>query len=293
VITSALALFALTYALIEGNVSGWTAPLILGAFAVAAVAGAAFLVIEARADQPMVDLSMFRRREFSGGSVTMMIWAFGILGIYFFTSIYLQQTLGFSPVEAGLAFVPMALTVAVFAAIAPRVEARAGSHRTVAAGMLLMVVGLILFARLGEHAGYTSLLPGFILFGAGAGLMNVPVTNASMQAVPSARAGVASALLNASREVAGLLGITVIGAVLRTAQGASARGGADPVHAFLDGYHTGLLVTIGLMVAGVAVSYLTLRPRGRAESEPTAAVAELTTVDELAAELMVADELTR
>jgi len=293
VVTSALALFALTYALIEGNVSGWTAPPILGAFAVAAVAGAAFLAIEARADQPMVDLSMFRRREFSGGSVTMMIWAFGILGIYFFTSIYLQQTLGFSPVEAGLAFVPMALTVAVFAAIAPRVEARAGSHRTVAAGMLLMVVGLILFARLGEHAGYTSLLPGFILFGAGAGLMNVPVTNASMQAVPSARAGVASALLNASREVAGLLGITVIGAVLRTAQGASARGGADPVHAFLDGYHTGLLVTIGLMVAGVAVSYLTLRPRGRAESEPTAAVAELTTVDELAAELMVADELTR
>jgi len=261
VVTSALALFALTYALIEGNVSGWTAPPILGAFAVAAVAGAAFLAIEARADQPMVDLSMFRRREFSGGSVTMMIWAFGILGIYFFTSIYLQQTLGFSPVEAGLAFVPMALTVAVFAAIAPRVEARAGSHRTVAAGMLLMVVGLILFARLGEHAGYTSLLPGFILFGAGAGLMNVPVTNASMQAVPSARAGVASALLNASREVAGLLGITVIGAVLRTAQGASARGGADPVHAFLDGYHTGLLVTIGLMVAGVAVSYLTLRPR--------------------------------
>ena len=80
----------------------------------------------------------------------------------------------------------------------------------------------------------------------------------------------------------------MIGAVLRTAQGASARGGADPVHAFLDGYHTGLLVTIGLMAAGVVVSYLTLRPRGRAVSgsEPTAAVAELTTVDELAAELM-------
>jgi MFS family permease len=128
----------------------------------------------------------------------------------------------------------------------------------------------------------------YALFGAGAGLMNVPLTNAVMAATPAAAAGVASALLNASREVAGLLGITVIGAVLRTAQGASARGGADPVHAFLDGYHTGLLVTIGLMAAGVAVSYLTLRPRGRAVSgsEPTVAVAELTTVDELAAELM-------
>ena len=86
-VTSALSSFALTYALIEGDVSGWTAPLILGAFAVAAVSAAAFLAIEARVGQPMVDLSMFRRREFSGGSVTMMIWAFGILGIYFFTSI--------------------------------------------------------------------------------------------------------------------------------------------------------------------------------------------------------------
>src|SRR5690349_21687755 len=294
--TSALSLFALTYALIEGNVSGWTAPRILGAFALAAVSAGIFLAIESRSANPMVDLKMFRSREFSGGSGTMMIWAFGVLGIYFFTSLYLQQTLGFSPVEAGLAFVPMALCVAVFAGIAPRIEARAGAHRTVAAGMLLMVVGLVLFARLGLSAHYTSLLPGFMLFGAGAGLMNVPLTNAVMAATPSSVAGVASALLNASREVAGLLGITVIGAVLRTAQGASARGGADQVHAFLDGYHTGLLVTIGLMAAGVVVSYLTLRPRGRAVSEPavseaavsepTVAQAELVTVDERAAELM-------
>jgi EmrB/QacA subfamily drug resistance transporter len=286
-VTSALSLFALTYALIEGNVSGWTSPRILGAFVLAAAAAGTFLAVEARSANPMVDLAMFRRREFSGGTGTMMIWAFGVLGIYFFTSLYLQQTLGFSPVKAGLAFVPMALFVAVFAAIAPRIEAWAGAHRTVAAGMLLMVIGLVLFARLGLHASYTSLLPGFMLFGAGAGLMNVPLTNAVMAATPPSVAGVASALLNASREVAGLLGITVIGAVLRTAQGASARGGADPVHAFLDGYHTGLLVTIGLMAAGVAVSYLTLRPRGRAvSSEPTVAVAELATVDELEAELM-------
>jgi len=94
---SALSLFALTYALIEGNVSGWTAPRILGAFALAAVAAGIFLAIEARSAHPMVDLKMFRSREFSGGTGTMMIWAFGILGIYFFTSLYLQQTLGFSP----------------------------------------------------------------------------------------------------------------------------------------------------------------------------------------------------
>ena len=291
---SALSLFALTYALIEGNVSGWTAPLILGAFALAAVAAAAFGVVESRAAHPMVDLSMFRSREFSGGNGTFMIWAFGILGIYFFTSLYLQQILGFSPVEAGLAFVPMALTIVVFAGIAPRVEARAGAHRTVAAGMLLMVVGLILFAHLGEHAGYASLLPGFMLFGAGAGLMNVPLTNAVMAAIPPGRTGIASALLNASREVAGLLGITVIGAVLRTRQSASLRAGADPVHAFVDGYHTGLWVTIVMLAGGVLISYLTLRPHAAAAAtEPSAALAGLATVDALAAELITADEVAR
>ena len=88
-VTSALSLFALTYALIEGDMSGWTAPPILGAFVLAAAAAAAFGAIEARTAHPMVDLSMFRRREFSGGTGTMMIWSFGILGIYFFTSLYL------------------------------------------------------------------------------------------------------------------------------------------------------------------------------------------------------------
>jgi EmrB/QacA subfamily drug resistance transporter len=282
-VTSALALFALTYALIEGDVKGWTSPLILGAFAIAAAAAGTFLAVEARSQHPMVPLPMFRPREFSGGTATMMIWAFGILGIYFFTSLYLQEILGFSPTKAGLAFVPMALCVAVFATIAPRAEAWAGAHRTVAFGMLLMVGGLILFARLGQHVGYTSLLPGFMLFGAGAGLMNVPLTNAVMAATPSVRAGVASALLNASREVAGLLGITVIGAVLRTRRAAALRAGSTPVHAFVDGYHTGLLVTIVLLAAGVAVSYLTLRPRLAGPDQPAdeiTAEAELEAIGE-------------
>jgi hypothetical protein len=120
-----------------------------------------------------------------------------------------------------------------------------------------------------------------------------------MQAVPAARAGIASALINASREVAGLLGITVIGAVLRTRQGDALRAGANPVHAFVDGYHLGLLVTILLLAAGVLVSYLTLRPRAAGPVEPTAlaparksaAVGELSIVDERAGELMVADEV--
>ncbi len=256
---SALMLFSLVYALIEGQDRGWTSPVIVGAFALAAASLAVFLFIESRASQPMVALSMFRSRVFSGGTVTMMLWAFGVFGIYFFTAIYLQTILGFSPTEAGLAFVPMALAIALFSGLAGPVAARAGTHRTVAGGMLIMAVGLYLITRLGRGAVFGDLMPGFLLFGAGAGLMNVPLTNAILAAMPPERSGIASALLNASREVAGLLGITVIGAVLRSRQGAALRDGVHTAPAFIDGFHTGLFVTIGLTVAGVLVSYLALR----------------------------------
>jgi EmrB/QacA subfamily drug resistance transporter len=262
-VTSAISLFALTYALIEGHDKGWTSAQIVASFAVAVAMVAIFLVIESRTAHPMVDLQIFRIRQFTGGTSTMMIWAFGILGIYFFTSLYLQGTLGFSPTKAGLAFVPMAIALAVFATIAPQVEARIGGHRTVAVGMAMMVVGLILFAGLGQGAGFGSVLPGFIVFGGGAGLMTVPLTNSVLQAIPQARAGIASALLNASREIAGLLGITVIGAVLRSRQAAALRGGSAPARAFLDGYHSGLWVTIALLAVGVVLSYVTLRPARR------------------------------
>jgi EmrB/QacA subfamily drug resistance transporter len=258
-VVSAVMLFSLVYALIEGQDRGWTSPVILGAFVLAAVALAGFLLVESRTTQPMVALSMFRSRVFSGGTVTMMLWGFGVFGIYFFTALYLQDILGFSPTKAGLAFVPMALAVVVFSGLAGPVAARIRTHRAVAGGMLLMAAGLVLFALLGANASFAALMPAFVVFGAGAGLMNVPLTTAILGAMPPERSGIASALLNASREVAGLLGITVIGAVLRTRESSAVRDGVHAVPAFLDGYHAGLYVTIALMVAGVAVSYLTLR----------------------------------
>ncbi|MBO0819522.1 MAG: MFS transporter [Nocardiopsaceae bacterium] len=268
-VSSAVALFALTYALIDGSDRGWTSPLITAAFAVAAAAFAVFLAVESRSQAPMVPLGMFRSREFSGGTTTMMIWGFSTFGIYFFTSLFIQGILGFSPTKAGLAFVPMALCLALLAGIAPRVVTVIGAHRTVALGMAVMVGGLVLFARTGAGSSFGSLMPGLLLFGAGAGLMNVPLTNSVLQAAPSSQAGVASALLNDSRELSGLLGITVLGAVLRTRQGDALHAGTAPPQAFLDGYHTSLWVTIALMAAGTALSYLALRPRPAApESAP-------------------------
>jgi EmrB/QacA subfamily drug resistance transporter len=265
---SAGGLFALTYALIEGHDQGWTSGLILGAFALAALAGALFLLIEARSAHPMIPVSLFRSRVFSGGIGTLMLWAFGIFGIYFFTSIYLQQVLGFSPTKAGLAFLPMALCIAVFAGLSAPLAPRFGAHRLVALGMALDAVGLVLFYRLGAHATLADLMPGFVLFGAGSGLMNVPLTNAVLEAMPRERSGIASALLNNSRELAGLLGVTVIGAVLSSREGAALRHGTAPVAAYLDGYHAGLLVTIALVAVGAVVGYVALRRAPAAPAVP-------------------------
>jgi EmrB/QacA subfamily drug resistance transporter len=271
---SAVALFALTYGLIEGHDKGWTSGTILGAFLLAAVAGAAFLLTESRSRQPMVPLSMFRSRVFAGGIGTTMVWAFGIFGIYFFTSLYLQDVVGFSPTKAGLAFVPMALCVAAFSPISGPLAARFGTHWIVAFGLVLNAIGLFLFWRLGQHTSFGALMPGFVLFGAGSGLMNAPLTNAALGAMPQERAGMASALLNNSRELAGLLGVTVIGAVLRSRQGVALSHGVPAPSAYLDGYHAGLVVTIALILAGVVISYLTLRrlptpaPSATAEDTP-------------------------
>jgi EmrB/QacA subfamily drug resistance transporter len=272
-VASALALFALTYALIEGGDKGWTSGLIVAAFAVAAVAAAVFLLIEARSEHPMVPLSIFRSAAFSGGLGTMMIWSFGVLGIYFFTSLYLQEILGFSPTKAGLAFVPMALCVAAAAIGSPLVTAVFGGHRTVALGMAIMTVGLMIFAPLGASATFTELLPGFILFGVGAGLMNVPLTNAIVAGVPTSQSGMASALLNASREVGSLLGVTVVGVVLWSTDHSALRSGVGAGQAFVDGYHSGLWLTIGLLAVGALLSYVTLRTRNHPAESAQADVA--------------------
>jgi EmrB/QacA subfamily drug resistance transporter len=283
-IASTVALFSLIYALIEGHDKGWTSAIILASFAIAAVGIAAFVLIESRTSQPMVQLSLFRERVFAGGTVTMMLWAFGIFGIYFFTSIYLQDVLGFSPTKAGLAFVPMALCLALAATAAGPIYLRLGTHRTVAAGMAAMAVGLFMFSRLGMGATFATLMPGFVVFGLGAGLMQVPLTNAILHGQSEASGGIASAVFNAAREVAGLLGITVIGAVLRARQSVALTDGVRPAGAYLDGYHAGLLMTVALIAAGAVISFLALRrirPQASAEvpavaPDPTAEPLELT-----------------
>jgi EmrB/QacA subfamily drug resistance transporter len=255
---STASLFALTWALIEGHDRGWTSAGILGAFGAAAATALAFVLVERRVAQPMVDVSLFARRESSGGIVALMLWAFGLFGIYFFTSLYLQGVLGFSPTKAGAAFVPMAVLMAVSAIVSDRVAARFGAYRSTGFGMVVMGLAIGSVSLLGRDASFLSLMPSFALIGIGGGL-TIPLTATVLGVMPTGQAGVASAVFNASREVAGLLGITVIGAVLTSRQGSALAEGKAPVDAFLIGYRSGLLLAAALVIAGGVVAYVALR----------------------------------
>lgn len=256
--TSAVSLTTLTWALIEGGTRGWSSASILGAFALSAMFATAFLVLEQRSQDPMVELALFRDRVFSGGLLALMIWAFGLFGIYFFTSLYLQDVLGFSPTKAGLAFLPMASCMVIGAIASERFAHAVGSHRLVSASMVLMGLGIAGVSLLGRDAGFADLMPSFVVIGIGGGL-TTPLTASVLAVMPTDRAGVASGLFNACRELAGLLGITVIGAVLTARQHSAASAGHPPLEAFLSGYRLGLLVAAVLVVLGGVAAWSALR----------------------------------
>ena len=258
IVLSVAGLLGLTYSLIEGQDKGWTSAPIVTGFAVAAGAFALFALVERVVEDPMVDVRLFTDRVFTGGITAIVMWGFGLFGIYFFTSLYLQNVLGFSPTEAGAAFVPMALLMATGAVLAERISARIGAHRSAGLAMLLMAAGIASVALLGEGSSYLSLMPSFALIGIGGGL-SVPLTAMIIGTMPVAQAGVASGIFNAAREVAGLLGITVIGAILANRQTAALHAGHSTVDAFLSGYRWGLVVAAILVAAGGVAAYLALR----------------------------------
>jgi EmrB/QacA subfamily drug resistance transporter len=257
VLTSTLALGGITYALIEGPQLGWTNAATVAGFVIAAAAGTAFLRVEQRAADPMVDLRIFGNRIFAGGVVAMMLWAFGLFGIYFYTSLYLQDILHFGAIEAGAAFVPMALLMATGAAVSDRVATRFGAQRSVGWAMGLMGAGIASVSLLGAHAPFISLMPGLAVIGIGGGL-TIPLTATILGVMPADRAGVASGIFNATRELAGLLGVTIIGVILTARMHARVNAGASAPSAFLSGYRMALIIAGAMVAAGGLAAWRSL-----------------------------------
>jgi len=257
-LTSAIGLFALTYALIEANSYGWTSARILSLFAATVIGLALFVALELRQRIPMLDLSLFRNATFAGANAVMLLVALAMFGVFFYVSLYMQNVLHYSPTQAGATFLPMTLCIVFLAPIAGRMTDRLGPRWLIGAGMTLVAGSLIIFAQLDRHSNFWDIFPGLLVGGAGMAMSMAPTTATAMQAVSIDKAGVGSAVLNSMRQVGGSLGIAVMGAIVAAFVHVPR---TDPrvVPQFVDGFQRALEVAAVIAFSAAVVAVVTLR----------------------------------
>jgi EmrB/QacA subfamily drug resistance transporter len=256
--TSAGGLFALSYALIEGNQKGWSSPEILGLFAVAVACLVGFVLLERHQRLPMLDLSLFRIPSFVGANVVALLVSLGMFGVFFFVSLFVQNILGYSPTKAGAIFLPMTLLIILIAPWAGKASDRIGGRWLMGGGMTLLSISLLLYQRVGVDSTFWTLLPAMILGGIGMAMTMSPMTSTAMGSVPVDKAGVGSGVLNSFRQVGGSLGIAVMGAIL--ASYLSAQPGTPASRQqFVDGLHAALLVSAAITFAAAIVAVVLVR----------------------------------
>jgi len=216
VLTLTIGLAALVLALVEGNEWGWGSTRELSMFAVAALGLTSFVVVELRRRVPMVDFGFFRSRTFAGANIVAFIVSFAMLAMFFFLALYMQNVLGYSPLQAGIRFLPATAMIIVVAPLAGRLADRVGSRPLMTFGLLAVSGSLFWQSHLTVSSGYATLLPGFVLMGIGMGFVMSPMSLAAMNAVDKAKAGVASGILSMNRMVGGTFGVAVLGAMVST-----------------------------------------------------------------------------
>ena len=204
----------------------------------------------------MLPLDLFRNRTYAGANLVMLLVALAMFGVFFFLSLYMQNVLGYSAVQTGAAFLPMTILIILIAPIAGKTSDRFGSRWLMTAGMVLIAVQLLYFSRLGVDASFWDLLPAFLVGGVGMALTMTPSAAAATRSVSVDKAGVGAAVLNASRQIGGSLGIALIGAIIAFEAG----DGVRTPEAFVDGLQTALLVASGIAALGAIVAFSLVRP---------------------------------
>lgn len=223
ILLSGLGTFALVYAAIEGNALGWTSPIILGSFAASIILLTLFILWESRADDPMLKLELFAIRNFSVANVLAMATSFGMLGVFFPMTVFLQGALGLSPLEAGLAMLPNGLVLMFVAPTAGRLSDKIGARWILVTGLSLMAVGIVAMIRqISPDATQWSFVLPLAITGLGMGMTFAPMTATAMRQVPPRIAGSASGILNTTRNLGQVLGIAVLGSVLQSRLGVHA-----------------------------------------------------------------------
>jgi EmrB/QacA subfamily drug resistance transporter len=211
---SIAALTTLLWAIIEAPSKGWTSGTILVAFGATAVLTAAFVVWELRTRYPMLDVRLFRNRRFSGASAAISLVFFGLFGTIFFLTMYLQQVLGYSPLDAGIRVIPVALGIIVASGLSARLTSRVGTKAMVAGGLAIVSSALLLLSTATVDSGYGLVAAVLLTMGIGMGLAMAPATDSVMGSLPLAKASVGSAMNDTTRMVGGALGVAILGSLL-------------------------------------------------------------------------------
>jgi EmrB/QacA subfamily drug resistance transporter len=246
-VTFSGALFLLVYALEQGNAAGWGSTKILAMLAGAVVLLAAFLIAERRQRRPMLDLSLFRRPAFTGASIVAFAVSSSIFAMFLYLTLYIQDVLGFGPLQAGLRFLPVTLLSFLVAPIAGRLSVRVPVRLLLGGGLLLVSAGLLAMTAVSPTSGWTVLIPGFVLAGAGIGLINPPLASTAIGVVHYSRSGMASGINSTFRQVGIVTGIAGLGAVFAhqvthtTTAGLAASGGSQAVRQAAHGQLSTLL----------------------------------------------------
>jgi MFS family permease len=277
-ITVTAGLVVLVYAIVKAEDFGWGSARTLGLAALAVALLGAFVMIERTTKAPLIRLGIFKVRSLAGANGVLLVVIGGLFGFFFFSTLYVQQILGYSPLEAGLAFLPVTIGIAAGAGIAQQLVKRLGVRTTAGLGMLIAAFGLYLFSRVTADGTYLSdVLPAIIPQSIGMGLFFVPITLIATTNVGEEDAGLASGLFNTSQQVGGALGLAVL-STLAADKTASVIGDLghppsqlDRANALLDGFQVAFTAAAILVAFGVVLLMLAVRKEDVANVNPDAA----------------------
>jgi MFS transporter, DHA2 family, methylenomycin A resistance protein len=258
-IAAIAALGCLAGAIIEGGALGWSNRLVIVGFAASAVLAVLFILQEARAQQPMLPLSLFKHRMFAMTSLVGLLVNVAVYGLIFVFSLYFQGVNHLSPFETGLAFVPMMGAVLPINLIAPRVAERIGAPATIAAGAALAAAGCVAMLGIEPGTSYWAICAQLIALSTGLGLLVPPLTSTLLGSVEKSRSGIAAGVLNATRQTGSVLGVALFGSLIGQSGG------------FVSGVHASLIISAGLLLAaGVAIWWGASTTRRQATAEGSA-----------------------
>jgi EmrB/QacA subfamily drug resistance transporter len=259
-------LMLLVYGLVYGGEHPWGSAETIGILAAAAVLLSAFVAIEWRSPAPLLPLRLFRLTSLSAANATMITIGALAFGNFFLVTLYLQDVLHFSAIETGVAFIAITLSILVFSNVGQYLATRIGVRRVLSVGLVLASASILLYARMPADGHYFwDVFPALVVGGIGLGLSFVPVTIAALQGVQPVDAGVASGLINTTRQIGGAVGIAAVTTIAATVT--AGHDAAPRAVALNDGYQAAFYVLAAVALAGAAIAGVFLRPPRAEEPE--------------------------